>query len=426
MVRARRGAQLATAAALTTLVVAGCGGAGGSAGADVPGVTEHSIKLGTTQPLTGPAAPGYSKISKVMAAYFKHVNAEGGINGRTIDLIVEDDGYNPSETVDKTRKLVLQDKVFAIVGGLGTPTHSAVLNFLRQNKVPDLMVSSGSLSWNQPEKYPDTFGWSPDYVREGKILARYATTEFPDQTYCAFGQGDDLGADGVKGLEIILGHGVLKASESYAVSNSNIAPQIGKLQAAGCDVVFSFSVPGFTALALSTAAQLGYHAQWVVSSVGADPAALKGYLKADAEKLTQGVLTANYLPGANDTSNSWTRLFAEINDKYNDGAAMDATAMHGYALAYAAAEAIAASGKDLTREEIVKAIEGGIPAGPSLTPYAYSSDNHAGMTGVVMIRIKDLTASQVSPVYVTDDGQGAVKEYTEPQAEAPENGVPQG
>jgi ABC-type branched-subunit amino acid transport system substrate-binding protein len=413
------------AVASLALVASGCGagGDGGKSGS-VPGITKDTIKLGTTQPLTGPAAPGYAKISKSMAAYFKHVNAEGGINGRKIDLLIEDDGYNPTNTAAKTRQLVLKDKVFALVGALGTAPHTSVLDFIRQNKIPDLFVSSGSLSWNQPTKYPYTFGWQPDYTREGKILATYAKENFAGKTFCTFGQGDDLGADGVKGVEQVLGADALKAKESYTVSNTNVAPAIGKLQAAGCEVVFSFSIPGFTALAVGTAAKLGYKAQWMVSSVGADPVALSGYLKEAAKPLTEGILATNYLPAATDAENSWVKLFTEINDKYNGGAPMDATALYGYALAYTVAEALAAAGDNPTRASLVKAVEKGDFTGPGLTPFAYSAKDHSGYTGSEIVQIKNLVSESVSPVYVTDDGDGAVKEYDAAAAEAPANGVP--
>ena len=423
--RVRLTAGVAATAALA-LVTAGCGaGGGGGEGGSAPGVTEDTITLGTTQPLTGPAAPGYSKISKAMLAYFEHVNAEGGIHGRKIKLIVEDDGYNPTNTATKTRKLVLQDKVFALVGALGTPTHTAVLDFIRQNKIPDLFVSSGSLSWNQPDKYPYTFGWQTDYTREGKILATYAKEKFAGKKFCSFGQGDDLGADGVKGVEIVLGKDALKAKESYSATNTNVAPAIGKLQAAGCEVVFSFSIPGFNALALGTAAKLGYKAQWVVSSVGADPMALQGYLKDAAEPLTNGLIAVTYLPDDSDKENSWIKLFTEINEKYNKGMPLDATVVHGYALAYSAAEALHAAGEDPTRENLVEAMKSGDLRGPALTPYAFSEGDHSGMTGSQVVQIDKLQMSVLAPIQVTDNGDGPVEEYDGEQVEAPANGVPE-
>ncbi|TNM36498.1 ABC transporter substrate-binding protein [Nocardioides albidus] len=427
--RPGRRTALATATLSLALVAAACGGPGGSGGGggggSVPGVTDDTIKIGTTQPLTGPAAPGYSRISKAMDAYFKHVNAEGGIHGRKVELLIEDDGYNPTTTAEKTRKLVQQDKVFAMAGALGTPTHTAVLDFLRQSKVPDLMVSSGSLSWNQAEKYPNTFGWQTDYFREGKILADYAKKNVDGKTYCSFGQGDDLGADGVKGVEQILGGDALKAKESYSPSNTNVAPQIGKLQAAKCDVVFGFMIPGFTALALGTSAQLDYHPQWVISSVGADPLSLKAYLKENAEALTQGVIAANYLPVVG-TDDPWAKMFTDIHKEYNDGAELDYTTLHGYCMAYAIAQALAAAGEDPTRESLVKAIqEGKVSAGPSPTPYAYSEDDHSGMTGSYISTIDKLQVKPLTKPLVTDDADGAVEEYDGEAEEPPSNGVPE-
>ncbi|MFN2616670.1 MAG: ABC transporter substrate-binding protein, partial [Thermoleophilaceae bacterium] len=141
-------------AVLVGAVVAGCGSSGG--GGSKQGVTKGSIVIGSHQPLTGPAAPGYSNISKGSTAYFDWVNAHGGVNGRKIKYKVEDDAYNPSQTTAKVRKLVLKDRVFALFDGLGTPTHLAVAKFLNQQKVPDLFVASGCNCWNDTGKLPQT------------------------------------------------------------------------------------------------------------------------------------------------------------------------------------------------------------------------------------------------------------------------------
>ena len=171
----RRGIALAATASLVA-AVASCS-SGNSKAAAVPGITATTITVGTHQPLTGPAAPGYSKISAATKAYFDYVNSKGGVNGRKIVYKIMDDGYNPATTQTDVHQLVLDDKVFAILNGLGTPTHTGVLDFLKTNKVPDLFVASGSRSWNQPTKYPDTFGWQPDYTVEGKILGNYIKSQ---------------------------------------------------------------------------------------------------------------------------------------------------------------------------------------------------------------------------------------------------------
>src|SRR5262249_35568207 len=152
-----------------------CGSTGGpsSSAASAPGVTANSILLGSTQPLTGVAAPGYDEIAPSAQAYFNYINASGGINGRKITLKYVDDTYNPTQTVTLTRQLVLQDKVFAMLGALGTPTHTKVVDFLNTERVPDLFVASGCTCWDEPKQHPYTFGWQPDYTVEGKVLGQY-------------------------------------------------------------------------------------------------------------------------------------------------------------------------------------------------------------------------------------------------------------
>src|SRR4051794_6295870 len=276
------------ALAAAVLVVAGCSDSGsGSSTPDTPGVTDSEIVVGTHMPLTGPAAAGYSKIAPASKAYFDYVNANGGVYGRKISYKIMDDGYNPSNTQQVVRQLVLQDKVFAILNGLGTPTHSGVLDFLKTNKVPDLFVASGSRSWNQPDKYPGTFGFNPDYTVEGKILGTYVKENLAGKKACFLGQDDDFGQDSLAGIEKVLG--AVVAKQNYVTSNPNVGPQMGALKAAGCEVVLLATIPGFTALSIGTAAKIGFKPQFVVSNVGADPTTVGKALGA-AAPLLEGVV----------------------------------------------------------------------------------------------------------------------------------------
>ena len=427
----RRSTIVCAVAAVASLTLAACSGSGNGNGKNnatgdtsAPGVTSSSILLGTTQPLTGPAAPGYSKISAAMTAYLDFANANGGVNGRKITLKVEDDGYNPANTASETRKLVLQDKVFAMVGALGTPTHTAVLDFLKQNKVPDLFVSSGSRSWNQPAKYPTTFGWQPDYTVEGKVLGDYIKKNFAGKTVCSFGQGDDFGTDGAQGVELTLGNGSLKSKQTYTPTNQNVAPQIGALKSAGCQVITSFTVPGFTALALGTAAQLNYHPQWVVSNVGSDIVTLTGFLKEATKPLLEGVVSDTYLPIPSDSSNGWIKLFQMVNEKYNNNAPFDGNVEYGMGLAYTMLAALKAAGKDLTRGSLIAAVQKGLNPGPGLVPFRFSTADHSGFGGTQIVTVHDGVATTTGPVYTTDDGSSPLTAYTTAPVTAPVNGMP--
>jgi ABC-type branched-subunit amino acid transport system substrate-binding protein len=419
-----RRAAVAGAAALA-LAVAGCGGSGGgSSGAAVPGVTSSSILVGTHQPLTGPAAAGYSKISAATSAYFAYVNAHGGVNGRKIKYKVMDDAYNPATTQQVVHQLVLQDKVFAILNGLGTPTHTGVLGFVNTNRVPDLFVASGSRSWNQPKKYPYTFGFNTDYTVEGKIIASYLKENLAGRKVCVFGQHDDFGADGLAGVRQVLGNGGVAHSETYDVTNTNVAPAISALKAAGCQVTVSFTVPAFTALALGTAARVGFRTQWVVSNVGADYPTLLGLLKAAGPPLLDGMLSTGYLPAAQDTADPWTALFRKLNDQYNNGTAFDGNVVYGFAAGYLFVQALKAAGRNPTRQSIVAAVEKGGFTGPGVAPLRFSASDHSGYGGLQMGKVSGGKQLPFGPVYVTGDGSGAVTRYGTAPPKPPTNGIP--
>lgn len=420
---ARRGLAIASSIALL-IAAAGCGGDDGGSGArSVPGVTDTEIVVGTHMPLTGPASAGYSKIAPATKAYFDYVNANGGVHGRKITYKVMDDGYNPANTQQVVRQLVLQDKVFAILNGLGTPTHTGVLDFLKSNRVPDLFVASGSRSWDQPDTYPGTFGFNPDYTVEGKILANYAKANLAGQKVCFLGQDDDFGRDSLAGVEKVLGAGAVQVKQTYVTSNTNVAPQIGAFKAAGCQVVMLATVPGFTALSIGTAARLGFKPQWLVSNVGADQPTLAKQLGA-AAPLLEGMVGTNYLPMQNDTANPWIQLFTKINKSHNGDAPFDGNTVYGMSVGYLFVQVLLAAGKDVTREKVLDAVEKGGFQGPGLAPLRFSADDHSGYGGQRLSRVSGGVQSYFGPTYETDERDGPVKEYTVAPVAPPANGVP--
>jgi branched-chain amino acid transport system substrate-binding protein len=406
------------------LVLSGCSGAGqapgggGAPAADsAPGVTDTAVVIGTHQPLTGPAAPGYSKISVGARAVYSYINDNGGINGRKIDYRVEDDAYNPTKTVEVVKKLVLDDKVFAIVGGLGTPTHSKVVDYLNTEGVPDLLVSSGALLWDDPAKSPMTFGFQVDYTREGKILGKYIKDNYAGKKVGLFYQNDDVGRDSQKGLDQFVKDQVV-ARQGYDTANTDVAPQLSALKAAGAEVVECSCIPAFMALAILTSAKLGYHPQFVSSSIGSDPATLSGLLENFAKQsgaqvsgnaLLAGLIGSGYLPGVGQTDDPWTKFFKQIHDKYIPNEAFTDTLVYGMAQAYTFGQILKATGKDLTRRKLVETLENNPPKGPALVPYGYSKQSHSGYTGAYVFRINpDGTETTIAPPMVTDRENGAV------------------
>jgi len=375
--RTHRQAAAVASAAAVGLALAACS----TPAAATPGISDDTVTVGSHQPLTGPAAAGYSSISAATKAYFEYVNAQGGIHGRTIEYVVKDDGYNPANTQTVVRELVQEDKVFAILNGLGTPTHSSVLDYLAQNEVPDLFVASGSTGWDQPEEYPTTFGFNADYVVEGAALAQYAADEHAGKVVCVLGQDDDYGDEFLEGVEMVLGADGVAAVERYSVSNQDVTAQIGAMQAAGCEINMLATVNGFSALAIGTAAKMNWFPQWFASSSGGDYPTLAELIGEEtAPQLLQGFVSANYLPFSPD--GEWVALFEKINDEYNGGARFDGNTVYGMSVGYLFAEALAKAGEDPTRESLVEAIESGELVGNGILPLTYGPDDHAAFDGV--------------------------------------------
>jgi len=416
---------------------AGSGSSSGSSSAaltaSAPGITATTITIGSHQPLTGPAAPGYSEIAPASAAYFAYVNAHGGIYGRKIVYKYLDDGYDPTKTASVVRQLVLQDNVYALFDGLGTPTHLAVVNFLNAEKVPDVFVASGCECWNNPAD-PETFGWQIDYVREGKILGQYVKQHFAGKKVAFFYQDDEFGQDGVKGLDDELPASMIVAKQSYVDTNVNIAPQVAALRASGAQVVVSFTIPAFTALLKLDSLKLGFNPQLVVSDVGSDPITLSGLLesfakqggaKVNGDQLINGIITDGYLPSTSQSSNSWIQLFTKVRNAYDPKAPLDGNVLFGEAVAYTFVQAMFKAGRNPTRADLTSAIESGLPSGPSVAPYAYSSSDHAGITGAYMGVITNGQLVQQGSVLVTDtSATGAITAYTGAEQQAPASGIP--
>jgi ABC-type branched-subunit amino acid transport system substrate-binding protein len=406
---------------------------GGALTASAPGITATQITIGSHQPLTGPVAPGYSEIAPASNAYFSYVNANGGVYGRKIVYKYLDDQYNPTSTSSVVRQLVLQNQAYAIFNGLGTPTHLAAVSFLNSNKVPDVFVASGCLCWNQPARYPETFGFQIDYTREGKILGQYVKQHFAGKKIAYFYQNDDFGQNGVKGLDYEIPASMVVSKQSYAPTNINIAPQAAALRASGAQVVVAFSVPAFTALLKLNSLKLGYSPTLVVSNVGSDPITLSGLLEAFAKQggatvngnqLTENMITDEYLP-ALSTSDSWYVLFKKIHDQYEPKAPLDGNFFYGMAVAYTFVQAMLKAGRNPTRADLVSAIEKGLPQGPMVSPFAYAAGDHAGATGAYLGIIKNGVVVQQGPVLTTDDSaSGAITTYSGSEQQAPSNGIP--
>ncbi|HEY0400409.1 MAG: Extracellular amino acid-binding receptor [Blastococcus sp.] len=440
MSRSSRRLVTVLAAVTVASTLAACGGSndnGGGGGstaneASDTGVTADTIKIGSHYPLTGVAAPGYSTIPLGAQAYFDYVNKNGGVNGRKIDWVYKDDAYNPTNTSQVVNELVLKDEVFAIMGGLGTPTHSAVVDFLNSEGVPDLFVASGSRLWGEdPKKNPDTFGWQTDYESEGKIIGQYIAQKFPNAKVGLFLQDDDFGQDGEKGVRQFIDKQVVSA-QRYTPGNTAVGPQIAALKAAGADFVVGFNVPAYTALSQLTALQLGFKPQWFYSNVGSDPTLVGALLNnfsqgkvADASSL-EGTITTAYLPTVDHPDDPWVQLFQKVWDASGQTGPMSNYHIYGMSQAYTMVQALQAAGQNPTRKSLMDAVEkaGADWKGPGLAPFRYSADSHMGIGGMSVVQISGTSTKELQPVMTTDLGDAKIQAYDGKESTPPSSGIP--
>lgn len=426
--RRRAGVAAVVAAALTALTACSLPGSGPSPDASAsaepqPGVSDDVVLVGSHHPLTGPAAEGYATIATATSAYFAHINANGGVHGRQIRYIVMDDGYNPGSTPTVAVELVENQQVFAMLNGLGTATHGSILEYLHLEGVPDLFVASGSSMFNQPEAYPNTFGYNNDYAVEAKILATYGEQNFPGATSCFLGQGDDLGQGFRTGLVQILGEGSLATEQTYSVATQDLTAQVAALQATGCEVVYLATINAFTAITVGTAAQMGYFPQWIGSSTGGDYRTVSSYLGETGPMLLEGYTSANYLPPHDTVGDEWTALFRQVHAEYMPQMPFDGMVVYGMSVAYLFAEALAAAGEDPTRESLLAAVRSGELLGNGRVPLSLGDSNvaYSGAQVNVVTRGEQV---YVGTPYLTDNTTGPVVPYDGGPVPLTNGGVP--
>jgi len=321
-----------------------------------PGASDTEIKLGQTMPYSGPAS-AYGAQGKSETAYFKMVNARGGINGRKITFISLDDGYSPPKTVEQTRKLIEEDQVLALVNSIGTPTNSAVHKYLNQKKVPQLLVSTGAAKWNDPKNFPWTTPGYPPYEAEARVYAKHMLANHPDAKIGLIYQNDDFGKDYLKGFKEALGPGVSKIVKevSYEISDPTVDSQIIALKSSGANVLFTMTTPKFGAQVIRRVAELGWKPAHYIVSVSAsqsqalEPAGLQNAV---------GLITASTLKEPSDPT--WDndpgmleyRKF--MKEWFPDGDPNNTGIVLGFVIGQLLEHILKGAGDNLTRENLMK------------------------------------------------------------------------
>ncbi|HEY0851473.1 MAG TPA: ABC transporter substrate-binding protein [Bradyrhizobium sp.] len=320
------------------------------------GASDTEIKIGNIMPYSGPAS-AYGVIGKTEEAYFKKVNAEGGINGRKINFITYDDAYSPPKTVEQARKLVESDEVLLIFNPLGTPSNSAIQKYMNSKKVPQLFVATGATKWNDPKDFPWTMGWQPNYQSETQIYAKYILKNHPNAKIGVLYQNDDYGKDYLKGLKDGLGSktSMIVLEESYEVSEPTIDSHIVKLKASGADVFINIATPKFAAQAIKKNAEIGWKPAHFLNNVSASVGSV---MKPAGFENAQGIISSAYLKDPTDQqwkNDAGMKAWNEFLDKYYPEAnRADGGVMFGYTVAQGLVQVLKQCGDNLTRENVMK------------------------------------------------------------------------
>jgi branched-chain amino acid transport system substrate-binding protein len=323
-----------------------------------PGATDSEIKIGNIMPYSGPLS-AYALIGRTQDAFFRKLNAEGGINGRKINFVSYDDSFSPAKTVEQARKLVESDEVLLIFQSLGTPTNNAIQKYLNDKKVPQLFVATGATKFGDPKAFPWTMGWQPTYQTEGRIYAKYILQNLPQGKIGILYQNDDSGRDYLKGLKDGLGAeatGRMIVGEiPYEPTDPTVERQIVTLKTLGADILFIEASPKFAAQAIRKTAEIGWKPVEFLASISNSVGSV---LKPAGFENAKGILSSNYLKDPTDPA--WKddpaiKEWAAFMDKYfPDGDKTSTFSVYGYLTAQTMVQVLRQCGNELTRENVMR------------------------------------------------------------------------
>ena len=320
------------------------------------GATDKEIKVGNTNPYSGPVS-AYGAIGKTIEAYWKSVNAAGGINGRMVKFMTLDDGYVPSKTVEVVRQLVEQEKVLCVFQTLGTPTNTAIHKYMNTKQVPHLFVATGASKWGKPKDFPWTMGFQPDYHTEAVIYGKHVLANVKDAKIGLLYQNDDFGKDYIDGFKEGLGKetGRIIKQVSYEATDPTVDSQIIQLKDSGANVFLNISAPRAAAQGIRKAADIGWKPVHYLTNVSASVAAV---MKPAGFDNSQGIITAAYLKDSTDkqwANDPEMKAWREWMGKWMpDANQADSNYVYGYAVSFLMHETLKKCGDTLTRANLMR------------------------------------------------------------------------
>lgn len=339
---------LAVVAASGTITVA--------TAADLIGVTDTNIKIGNTNPYSGPAS-AYGAIGSGIEACFNKVNADGGVNGRQLEFVTLDDAYSPPKTVEQVRRLVEKEKVAFLFQTLGTPTNTAVHKYVNKKEIPHLFVATGAGKWGQPQEFPWSMGWQPNYPTEARIYAAYIQENIQDARIAVLYQNDDYGKDYYDAFREAFGENADKlivAAEPYETSDPTVDSQVVKLAASEANVFFNVTTPKFASQAIRKAYDIGWKPTQFLNNVSTSVGSV---LEPAGLEKAKGLITALYYKDPTDPQfqkdDDYKAWDAWMDEFYPEGDKTNAFNVYAWAVCHTLLHVLNEAGDDLSRENIM-------------------------------------------------------------------------
>jgi len=341
-----------SAALVVTVVAAFAGSASEAAAQALPGVSATEIRIGNILPYTGPAA-AWGELGRTYAAFFEMINDQGGIAGRQIAFISNDDGYSPPRTIEQARRLVERDDVLLIFQSLGTPTNLAIRDYMNENGVPQLFMASGAPVFDDPANFPWTMRWNHSFESEAYVYADHILENFHDAKIGVLYQNDDSGQEALRALRERIGGRFEIVAQPYSVSDPTVDAQIAALQAAGVDVFVNMAVASFAAQAIRRAAELQWRPYHLLYSGSAsiaevfEPAGVANAI---------GIVTIRHSIDPADpafATDPGLMEFTRFMEEYRPGESYGVLEAYAYNAASALVEVLRRCGDDLSRSNVM-------------------------------------------------------------------------
>lgn len=320
------------------------------AGQAQQGVTDKEILLGTIQDLSGPLVAYSKETLNGMNMRIEETNASGGISGRMVRLLVEDFGYDTKRAMLDAQKLAQSDKIFAVVGSMGTTIALTTQQVFMDAGVVNLFpLGSARGLYDPPE--PLKFAFSVPYFQQGKVIVKALNGLRAERKWCSLVQDDDLGSELMAGVDAAMkeiGKAVAERT-TYKRGATDFSSQVARLKGASCDTVVLGTTLRETAGTLNEAKKIDFAPDFVGTS-----AAYSNLLIKLGGPVTEGVMASHSAPQPypDGDAKEW---FAAYKAKYNEDPGQ--FAVMGYAIMDWTLKTMVKVGPDLTADRFVATLE---------------------------------------------------------------------